>query len=220
MRGQQRTVPSATATTLKAFVRVSKNSDAPLGKDGAKPTPMRVTRSRSAALAAPLPKPAEEVPKPSRKRKLTVSEETAKPVPAKKQAVEIKKLEPAVGQRKKRATTISAYFSPTKAVVSASTRAAVVLPAPVVAPEVPIDTAPETVSIDVAAAVESLPLESPAPTRAKLNERAGVLLTRLRNRKPVSSEPATAEETREIQDDLRSRRIGTVAAAPEAPKAI
>ncbi|KAJ2869938.1 hypothetical protein GGH93_005905, partial [Coemansia aciculifera] len=62
MRGQK-------TTTLKGVFRVSKNSDVPIGKD-ANARPMRMTRSRSAALATVAEE--EVVEKPvTRKRKLT-----------------------------------------------------------------------------------------------------------------------------------------------------
>ncbi|KAJ2028767.1 hypothetical protein H4S03_007705 [Coemansia sp. S3946] len=60
--------------------------------------------------------------------------------------------------------------------------------------------------------------ETKPDNRDKLNERASVLLARLRNRTKVTSE-TTAEETRSIQDELRTRRTTTLSTPAPAPAA-
>ncbi|KAJ2065331.1 hypothetical protein GGI17_000383 [Coemansia sp. S146] len=251
MRGQK-------TTTLKGVFRVSKNSDVPIGKD-ANARPMRVTRSRSAALATV----AEEVvEKPvTRKRKLT--EDPAAPtLPAPKKQ-QLARTEPvSATPRKKRPTTLSAYFSPSaakaeqasvalmKPVIPATVVEAVIEPAveaaiesvaepkvaeAAVAPKlveavaepkfVEAVVAPELTEVvaeqkTAEAVVENAATPQP-DNRDKLNERAAVLLARLRNRTKVTSE-TTAEETRSIQDDLRTRRTASTlphsAPAPASSK--
>ncbi|KAJ2757293.1 hypothetical protein GGI19_000113 [Coemansia pectinata] len=212
MRGQK-------TTTLKGVFRVSKNSDVPIGKD-ANARPMRMTRSRSAALATVAEE--EVVEKPvTRKRKLT--EDPAAPtLPAPKKQ-QLARTEPAT-PRKKRPTTLSAYFSPSKPEQASVALMKPVIPATVVEPVIETVAEPviETVVEPVAepkiaeAVVETVVapklVEAAATTLPdncdKLNERAAVLLARLRNRTKVTSE-TTAEETRSIQDDLRTRRTAT-----------
>ncbi|KAJ2015260.1 hypothetical protein GGI14_004378, partial [Coemansia sp. S680] len=191
-------------TTLKGVFRVSKNSDVPIGKD-ANPRPMRMTRSRSAALATEVA-PTVVVEKPvTRKRKLAED-----PAPTQKKQ---QKVEPAATPRKKRPTTISAYFSPsTKTEQTSVTLMKPVIPATVVETAVePVVEAAEataepvveivaeskaadeqktTVEPIAEAAVEAVAepklveavSETKPDNRDKLNERAAVLLTRLRNR--------------------------------------
>ncbi|KAJ2243230.1 hypothetical protein GGI13_006675, partial [Coemansia sp. RSA 455] len=221
-------------TTLKGVFRVSKNSDVSIGKD-ANPRPMRMTRSRSAALATEVA-PTVVVEKPvTRKRKLAED-----PAPTQKKQ---QKVEPATTPRKKRPTTISAYFSPsTKTEQTSVTLMKPVIPATVVEPVVEaVEATVEPVKEIVAepkAAVEPIaeavseavvevvaepklvePVAETKPeNRDKLNERAAVLLARLRNRTKVTSE-TTAEETRSIQDDLRTRRTTTLSTPELAPAA-
>ncbi|KAJ2357723.1 hypothetical protein GGF43_001285 [Coemansia sp. RSA 2618] len=140
MRVQQRN------STLKAFVRVSKNNDGPLGKDDAKPA-MRMTRSRAAALAVESKEvEPQESPKksdagltttPARKRKLGVESDKLVGSPAKRVTraarTPVAKRLPAKGAAAKGAvakeadtkeaakqrvkkTTINAYFSSKKQV--------------------------------------------------------------------------------------------------------
>ncbi|KAJ2789522.1 hypothetical protein GGI18_002354, partial [Coemansia linderi] len=100
MRGQK-------ATTIKDFANVSKSTKTPTAKP-AIARPMRMTRSRTAAAYAA--EPAIEVaPAATRKRKLPDPVSTA--IPAKK----TKKLPGPTTPRKKKPTTISAYFSPVAA---------------------------------------------------------------------------------------------------------
>ncbi|KAJ2840705.1 replication licensing factor Cdt1, partial [Coemansia sp. 'formosensis'] len=70
-------------------------------------------------------------------------------------------------------------------------------------------------------AVEPVVEPTQSNTRDKLNERAAVLLARLRDRKKVAAETTaaetTAEETRTIQGDLRTRRAAAAAAAAPLP---
>ncbi|KAJ1915983.1 hypothetical protein GGI09_003795 [Coemansia sp. S100] len=227
-------------TTLKGVFRVSKNSDVPIGKD-ANPRPMRMTRSRSAALATE-PAPMVVVEKPvTRKRKLAED-----PAPTQKKQ---QKAEPAATPRKKRPTTISAYFSPsTKTEQTSVTLMKPVIPATVV--ETIVEPVVETVEATAEPVVEIVaepkaadeqkvtiepiaeavvevvaepklvePVAETKPdNRDKLNERASVLLARLRNRTKVTSE-TTAEETRSIQDDLRTRRTTTLSTPAPAPAA-
>ncbi|KAJ2823029.1 replication licensing factor Cdt1, partial [Coemansia furcata] len=241
MRGQK-------TTTIKDFARVSKNTDAPIGKNA----PMRMTRSRSAAAtAAAATQLAPEVVEPpvTRKRKLTDADASVAPVNKKKlQRID----DTATPTRRKKPTTISAYFSPIKSV--AETNEPVVAPVaesvvttavePVSEPaaeiavetvieplaepfvETVIETAVEPTAEFVAesvveTAVEPVVEPTQSNPRDKLNERAAVLLARLRDRKNVAAgttaAETTAEETRTIQDDLRTRRAAAAAAAAAAP---
>ncbi|KAI9504937.1 hypothetical protein BX070DRAFT_221186 [Coemansia spiralis] len=119
MRGQ------AQASTLKAFVRVSKNSDAPAGKGGGKQVaPRMATRSRSATLAIEEKKQADETGmKSTRKRKVALEEpDTETNGPAKRTTRTINASqrrgatadpEPKPVRRNnaaKKLTTINAYF--------------------------------------------------------------------------------------------------------------
>ncbi|KAJ2892829.1 hypothetical protein GGI21_005526, partial [Coemansia aciculifera] len=194
-----------TATTLKAFVRVSKNSDAPNPKAAAKPAVARpMTRSRSTSSAIRV-EPEKEAVVVTRKRKLAED-----PKPVKKKAkvapavvveeqpapVAVVELPPMVTPAKpkgKKATTISAYFSPTakKDSAPAATAEPVILPEVAEVPMVPVSAA-----------------------RAQLKGTAAELLTRLRNRHKATA--TSAEETRSIQDDLRTRRIPIPAASTTA----
>ncbi|KAJ2662191.1 hypothetical protein IW148_003080 [Coemansia sp. RSA 1199] len=211
MRVQQRT------STLKAFVRVSKNSDGPVGKDNAKPA-MRMTRSRAAALAKVQTETPDEavnvvhtVPvTPVRKRKLT-AESKAEESPAKRVTRAARTPQRRVAGKEMRAvkaTTINAYFSPKKARVPEAVE-------PVTAE--PLAKPQEPVSIQKLAPTLPVHVEDNSSTAVPLDkdeqvsrsERATSMLQRLRTRKrpaPTAAEATKIEETRAIQDEIRARR--------------
>ncbi|KAJ2735815.1 replication licensing factor Cdt1 [Coemansia sp. BCRC 34962] len=210
MRGQK-------ATTIKDFANVSKSSKAPIAKP-ANAHPMRMTRSRSAA--ALVTEPAIEVAPATRKRKLAATEGPVVPaLPAKKP----KKLQEATTPRKKKPTTINAYFSPApketaipETVAEAPVEAAVESVAETVAETAVEAVAAETVAetiVEAAAAEAAAETVVEAAVADSLNERATELLARLRSRKKAASE-TRAEETRAIQDSLRARRIASKLAPP------
>ncbi|KAJ1961958.1 hypothetical protein GGI12_002951 [Dipsacomyces acuminosporus] len=121
-------------STLKAFVRVSKNRDAPVGKDAVKPT-MRMTRSKTAALSAVAAAAATATEPPAvseialsptlpktrsttRKRKLAPASEAtaAEGSPAKRpvRAARSSQRRVDTNSTSKSVTTINTYFSPAK----------------------------------------------------------------------------------------------------------
>ncbi|KAJ2802966.1 hypothetical protein H4R20_003075 [Coemansia guatemalensis] len=229
-RAQQR------PATLKAFVRVSKNSEGPSGKDGLKP-PGRITRSRSAALAAPATSATQEAPHvdkqteiresrpaaqtPTRKRKL----EPAAPSPAEDaESNPAKRVTRAARTPQRRATpmrnttskrtvkrtTIEAYFpsSPTAHNKGKGNKAV---------DATTVNTLSDREkgspsSKDDATAIPTEPCSDSVDKLATRHARADSLLKRLRNRKRPDSAvvdlpaPATIQETRDIRESIRARR--------------
>ncbi|KAJ2438881.1 hypothetical protein GGF42_008145, partial [Coemansia sp. RSA 2424] len=237
MRKQAKTTTAATTTTLKAFVRVSKNSEAPSAKAVAAVGSTRLrplTRSRSSkgedvvVVAAAAAKPAEEIElvdelvvKKSRKRKLAATDDEdsqATTLPAQKKQTK-EALPPPKSQTATVAVAATASSTPRRK--KATTISAYFSPsAKRDAPEVSQEILPvvETIhevapAVEVAPVVEvAPPVELPLPpSRVQLKGRAAELLTRLRSRhKPAVT--TSAAETRSIQDDLRARRTPAVAA--------
>ncbi|KAJ1807674.1 hypothetical protein LPJ77_002863 [Coemansia sp. RSA 2523] len=220
MRVQQRT------GTLKAFVRVSKNSDGLVGKDNAKPA-MRMTRSRAAALAKTQTEPETQVVDvvhtvpvtPARKRKLT-AESKAEDSPAKRAARAVRTPQRRVAakepvKRAVKATTINTYFLPKKAQVPKAVEPVTVesLPKPQepvfaqeLVPAQELVLAQELVHVEYISS-KAVPLDQ--DEQVSRSERATTMLQRLRNRKrpaPTAAETAKIEETRAIQDEIRLRR--------------
>ncbi|KAJ1738272.1 hypothetical protein LPJ68_005682 [Coemansia sp. RSA 1086] len=215
MRGKQ------ASTTLKTFVRVSKNAEGALGKD-AKPT-MRITRSRAAAMAEAKLDLIEPVT-PSRKRKLEPAE---KPEcsPAKRASRTPQKRKAATTTKQGKSTaTIKAYFKAKDNEPAIPKTVEPVTAKPTVKPFIEASAEPKEMSNNdsnkdneleegaapvakTAAPVEAEPIEAPA--KAGRSERANSLLSRLRNRKrpePTAAEKAKIEETRAIQDQIRALR--------------
>ncbi|KAJ2384395.1 hypothetical protein H4S02_004835, partial [Coemansia sp. RSA 2611] len=219
MRGQK-------ATTIKDFANVSKSTKTPTAKP-AIARPMRMTRSRTAAAYAA--EPAIEVaPAATRKRKLPDPVSTA--IPAKK----TKKLPGPTTPRKKKPTTISAYFSPVaakSAIPETITESALNPVAETVEETKAVEPVVETTAVSqvaettaVAQVAETAAVSQVAETAVaeSLDDRANVLLARLRNRKKVATtetraEGTSAEETRAIQETLRARRAPKL--APPTPPA-
>ncbi|KAJ2707211.1 hypothetical protein FB645_000888 [Coemansia sp. IMI 203386] len=209
MRAAKKQTQTQRAGSLKSFVRVGKASDVPAPKDALATTPARMTRSKSAALTKVVEQPTAEETEAAigtRKRKLVAETPSS---PAKKNARTATApastnvhtvAAPASGtpttSRVKKATTISAYFSPTpkEAVEEES-----VMPKEEAAKE-------NDDAVDV----------KKGERKAELDTRASALLGRLRGRKRAAPdvEPGVRlEETRAIQEDLRDRRIETATAA-------
>ncbi|KAJ2454440.1 hypothetical protein EV183_001566 [Coemansia sp. RSA 2336] len=226
------------STTLKTFVRVSKNAEGPAGKD-AKPT-MRITRSRAAAMAEAKLDPVEPVT-PSRKRKLE-SAEKPECSPAKRVSRTPQKRRAAATKQGKSTATIKTYFmakdneeAVPKTVepntVEPSVESATVEPSaePTVEPTVePKEASSNDSNKDNEVAeegaatapeiVEAKPIETPA--KEGRSKRANSLLKRLRNRKrpePTAAEQAKIEETRAIQDQIRALREQPAAESLKAP---
>ncbi|KAJ2848982.1 hypothetical protein IWW36_002960 [Coemansia brasiliensis] len=210
MRGQQRG-----STTLKSFVRVSKNAEGPVGKDVAKPT-MRITRSRAAALAAEAraaeDKPIDPMPQlpttPSRKRKLELTAEAAKAEssPAKRATRTPQKrtaAEKTTKKQRKPTTTIKSYFKPKDNESAAPKAVEPTTVEPSIEPDEAIPNSSSSKDNETAAE------PNVSPPKAGRAERANSLLKRLRNRKrpePTAIEQAKIEETRAIQDQIRALR--------------
>ncbi|KAJ1807433.1 hypothetical protein LPJ56_006242, partial [Coemansia sp. RSA 2599] len=216
--------------SLKTFVRVGKASDVPTPKDAMAKTPVRMTRSKSAALAGTEQQQKEqpavvETPVATRKRKLAAEppslETKEEPSSPPKKSVRTDNVSTdaaaaaaAMGTpktaRAKKATTINKYFSPVKKHASADDVAA----------------EPAAEKPEPAAEAAAEPGAAGDERKAALDTRANALLGRLRARKRVAA-PAVdvgvrMEETRAIQEDIRARRgepqcaDTTQAAKPEA----
>ncbi|KAJ1645630.1 hypothetical protein LPJ64_002791 [Coemansia asiatica] len=206
-RKQQQQQQQQRAGSLKAFVRVGKASDVPVPKDATAKMPVRLTRSKSAALAGIAQKKEKEpvvveTPVVSRKRK-HVAEPSSPSEPKETLSSPPRK------SIKKKATTINAYFSPVQRNAPAPEIAEPVaepLVEPVVEP---------TKEHAIPEKVERV------KQKAALDTRASALLGRLRARKRVEVDPGVRmEETRAIQEDIRARRtqaasLAQVAEAPE-----
>ncbi|KAJ2743037.1 hypothetical protein GGI20_004051 [Coemansia sp. BCRC 34301] len=222
--------PATTTRSLKAFVRVSKNSEPANLKANGKPsviaTARPMTRSRSRIDEKDsVPVPPSLPVLPPRKRKLAK-------LPADP---------PAQKKEKKTPTTISAYFSPSankmkKAAASETTAEATAESIPETVADKVAESVPETVAEKVVESVpetvvekavksapetvvEPAPLATVAngahtPSRVLLKGRAAELLTRLRNRHNTTTTTTTASETLSIKEDLRARRNATALSLP------
>ncbi|KAJ2081831.1 hypothetical protein H4R24_002038 [Coemansia sp. RSA 988] len=227
-RAQQR------PTNLKAFVRVSKNSEGSSAKDGIKPT-VRITRSRSAVLAAPAVSEAQETLRadkpveireaksvaraPTRKRKLelaapsTVGDAESNPAKRATRATRTPQkcatpMKSTTIRRTVKRTTIDTYFpsSPTAHNGGKGHKTVDVT-------TVDLLTDHEKESLSPSDNVTAIPRESCDDNVDKLatrHARADSLLKRLRNRKRPAvvdlPAPATIKETRDIRESIRARR--------------
>ncbi|KAJ2719201.1 hypothetical protein GGI07_005366 [Coemansia sp. Benny D115] len=213
--------------SLKAFVHVGKTTEAPAAKDALAKTPVRMTRSKSAALAsagvevkaAPAPAPVA-----TRKRKLEAAAPAveAAPKPVQKAAKTSKSATP----KGKRATTINAYFSPKskgdaapEESIAAATNASVADSSAIIADKVLAAAPSDAPVVSMDSATPAASAEQKALQKAALDQRANALLGKLRGRKAIIETSAAnerIEETRAIQANIREIRESVLAGASAA----